>query len=520
MLKFYNTKTREKEVFKPLKQDEVKVYFCGPTVYNYAHIWNFRTYIFEDIVTKTLRFLGYNVKTMMNITDVDDKTIKSSITSWETLKDFTVKYTEIFLSDIDKLWITRPDLVIPVTDLIPEMVRMINTMLKRWIAYIWDDKSIYFNIKKYSKYWKFANIDFSWQKESVRIDNDEYDKESAADFVLWKAWKPEDWANFWEEQFENPPAFSHPLDKGDSEETILAPLIKGESKGDLKLIKWRPGWHIECSACNMKYFWPQIDIHMWWIDLIFPHHQNEIAQTESCTRKEFSKYWIHTGHLMVDWKKMAKSADNFYTIEYLENKFLSDWKIKPKTLYRAIRFSFINWKYKDSVDFSFSKLDQIFNTLKAIDETLKNLVNYEKAIVDKFVKSPVSRDFRESMQDFIWEYVEKLEDDFNIPEALAIFFEFQKFVNIWIRDEKFSSVEVQSIIDMYKTFDEVLWIIDFSILDQKEEIIPQIVLDKFEARNKAKQDKDFSKADILRQEIEELWYKIIDSKEGSRVEKI
>lgn len=487
-MEIFNTKTRKKEIFKPLSQREVKVYYCGPTVYNYAHIWNLRAYVFEDIVIKSLKFLWYNVKTVMNITDVDDKTIRDSQKVWEDLISFTKKYTQIFLDDISKLWIDKADEIVPVTSLIPEMVRMINTMLKRKNAYLSEDNSIYFDVKSFKKYWRLANLDLSWIKAWARVDNDEYDKESASDFVLWKAWKQEDWENFWIEEFE-----------------VDWKKIK---------LKWRPGWHIECSACNMKYFWAQIDIHMWWVDLIFPHHQNEIAQTESCTRKEFAKYWIHSWHLMVDSKKMSKSLWNFYTLKDLEEKFND---VNKKQLYRAIRLSFINAKYASQVDFTFDKLQANINTINSIDELLK-LVNREIELWEKDLVW-ISRDFRDYMQELSQEYMSNLEDDFNIPEALATFFHFTKYINTQIRDKNLSIQELKSIIDMCKTFNQVLWIFDFNILEKKENI-PVLILEKLEKRNIAKKEKNFELADKLRDELLNSWYKIIDNRDWSYLEKI
>ncbi len=488
-MKIYNTKTRKVEDFKPLKQDKVKVYFCGPTVYNYAHIWNLRTFIFEDVVVKTLRFLWFTVETTMNITDVDDKTIRDSQKFWEDLKTFTQKYTKVFLDDLDKLWIQKADNIIPVTSLINQMVRMINTMLRRWFAYISDDGSVYYKVSQFKNYWKFAHIDLSWLKQNARIDNDEYDKDNFWDFVLWKAWKPEDWGNFWEEEFEN---------------------------WDKKLIlKWRPGWHIECSACNMSVFGPQIDLHMWGQDLIFPHHQNEIAQTEACTRKTFSKYWMHSAHLMVNWKKMSKSLWNFYTLRDLEEKY-SD--LNRSVLYRAIRLSFLNWKYRESIDFSFDKLDANINTIKNIDETLKNMSYAQELSKSKEYRVWVSKEFSDYMQDVIWEYIYVLEDDINTPEALAVFHSFIKFINKWINDKSFSYEEYESLFDMLDTINYILWVINFDIL-QEDEISIEI-LDIFEKRNIAKKEKDFKLADSLRDKLLGLWYKIIDTREGSRLEKI
>jgi len=513
-MKIYNTLTKEKEEFKPLKQDKVKVYFCGPTVYNYAHIWNLKTYTWNDIVVRTLKFLGYPVETTMNITDVDDKTIRDSKISWESLSDFTAKYSDAFFEDIQKLNINPADNIEAISNIIPEMVRMINTMLRRKVAYIWEDNSIYFNIKKYPKYWKLANIDLKWLKESARVDNDEYEKEQASDFVLWKAYNPEnDWENFWEEEFESPHSVSP----------------KGREVATVKL-KWRPGWHIECSACAMKHFWPQIDIHMWGVDLIFPHHQNEIAQTESCTRKTFSKYWVHHWHLMVDWKKMSKSLNNFYTLRDLEEKFCPHsvspkgrevaavwWdKISLSVLYRAIRLNFINSKYRDSVDLSFEKLETNFTIISKIDETLKTVSRNLVLAEEKWI----SREFREDMQWVMQEFIEILEDDINIPEALALFYSFQKYVNSGIADKKLSKEELESVLDMYEQLDQVFGICDFSVLEESENIIPEEITELFDKRQKAKSEKDFEIADKIRDELLEKGWKIIDAREGSRVERV
>lgn len=497
MLNIYNTLTREKERFKPLRQEVVKVYFCGPTVYNYAHIWNLRAYIFEDLVIRTLRFLWYNANVVMNITDIDDKTIRDSQKAWETLKDFTEKYTKIFLEDIEKIGIKKADKIVPISTLIDEMVDMTNKLIKKWYAYIWEDYSIYYDISKFKDYGKLAHLDFKWMKSSVRIDNDEYEKENASDFVLWKAWKPTDWENYREKEF-----------------------VKWEEK---IVIKWRPGWHIECSACNLVHLWAEIDIHMWWVDLIFPHHQNEIAQTEAVTWKKFSKYWIHSWHLMVDGKKMSKSLGNFYTLRDIEEKY--KWKVSNSVLFRSFRLAFINWKYRDNIDFSFTKLEQNFNSIERIDETIKKLCLAKKTLVsEKDITTQKSwvlkvkwirREFRDSMQAFVTDYIECLEDDFDFVEALAVFFNYLTFVNKELQN--ISLEEYNAVIDMFKTFDEVFWIIDFT--DNTDIEIPENILEKLNQRNEAKKNKDFALADKIRDEIDALGYKIVDDRSGSRVEK-
>lgn len=485
MLHIYNTLTLQKEKFKPLRQEEVKVYFCGPTPYNFAHIGNLKTYIFEDYVIKALRFLGYKAKTTMNITDIDDKTIRDSQKFGEKLIPYTEKYTKYFLEDLKKLNITLADNVAPISWLIDEMVEMINGLIKRWYAYLWEDGSVYYEIKKFKRYGNLAHLDFSGMKESVRINNDEYDKENAADFALWKAWKEDDGENYWEKEF--------------------------DFNGEKKILKGRPGWHIECSACNMKYFGAQIDIHMGWVDNIFPHHQNEIAQTEWYTGKKFANYWIHGWHITVNGKKMSKSLGNFYTLRDLEEKFS---QIEKKDLYRAIRLAFMNAKYRESVDFSFEKLEQNFTNIKKIDESIKKLSRL--IATGNLTEGKFRRDIREELQDFIGEYIEKLEDDFNMPEALSIFFLFITFANTHIDSGKLSLGEAQAILNMYETFNQVLSIMNFDFV---EEEVPAEILEKFEERNEAKKQKDFEKADSIRDELLELWYKIVDDRSGSRVEK-
>ncbi|RAL55780.1 hypothetical protein BLD25_03865 [Candidatus Gracilibacteria bacterium GN02-872] len=507
-MKINNTKTRKLEEFKPLSSREVKVYYCGPTVYNYAHIGNLRAYVFEDIVVRTLRFLGYNVKTTMNITDVDDKTIRDSQVQGESLKDFTEKYTKIFLDDIKKLNVIPADNIVPVTTLMTEMTRMINTMLKRKNAYLSEDGSIYFDISTSKNYGELANLDKANLKAGARVDNDEYEKDNVSDFVLWKSWKESDGPNFWEEIFLIP---KNEKFKSSSLQNENVEILE-ESELEVKVkIKGRPGWHIECSACNMKYFGPQIDIHMGGVDNIFPHHQNEIAQTESCTHKEFVKYWLHGEHLTVDGKKMSKSANNFFTLKDLEEKYS---QIPQKTLFRAIRLSYISGKYSTRIDFSFKKLETNFGIINSFDEVLKN-ISREKT--DEKGQIP-SREFSEQMQIFLSDFIENLEDDFNTPEVLAVLFEVIKFINIGLREKNLNNSELDSLIDLLKTFDQVLGIFDFSVLEKSE--IPEEIQEIFNQRNIYKKEKNFTEADKLREDLLQKGYKIIDNKEGSYLEKL
>lgn len=500
-LKLYNTLSRETEVFKPLKQDEVKVYYCGPTPYNYAHIGNLRSYLFEDFVIRSLRFLGYKVKTVMNITDIDDKTIRDSQKSGKSLKEFTEFYSEVFLEDLERLSIRKADTIAPISTLIDEMVMMIQGLIEKWFAYLADDGSIYYSVSKFREYWKLAHLDMSGMKSSVRINNDEYDKDNVADFALWKAYdKESDGENKWDAKFQI------------NGETITLP--------------GRPGWHIECSACNYRYFQEQIDIHMGGIDNLFPHHQNEVAQTEAFTGKTFSKYWMHGGHLLVDNKKMAKSANNFYTLRDIIEKM--KWT-NERLVCRGFRLMALQNQYRENFNFTFERLQAAINTISGFDEMLKRLWRYVWNFIPteeirnnhgKLKHHDISREFRDNQQYFMQWFIEKLEDDFDTVSMMTLVFEFQSYINTGIDDEAFSLEEAKSLVDMVRSWDEVLGILDFSLLETNTDIpddIMKLALDRFDAKT----TKNWTEADRIRDELISKWWKMIDEKDGKwRVEKV
>lgn len=507
-LHIYNALTRELERFKPLKQDEVKVYYCGPTPYNYAHIGNLRAYLFEDFVIRTLRFLGYKTRTVMNITDIDDKTIRDSQKSGKSLKEFTEFYSKEFLSDLTKLHINHADTISPISELIPDMGKMIQWLLDKGYAYMSEDGSVYYSVAKFKKYGKLANLNMTGMISSVRIDNDEYEKDQVADFALWKAYdKKTDGENAWE--------------------------IEIKTGGETKILKGRPGWHIECSACNMKFFGPQIDIHMGGIDNLFPHHQNEVAQTEAYTGKQFSQYWMHGWHLLVDNKKMAKSAGNFYT---LRDIFEKNKDISEVIIARAFRLMALQNQYRENFNFTFDRLGAAINTIKWLDEMMKRLGRYQDSLIwdltgtewledlrERTAKwrlkfHEISREFRDNQQAFMQEFVEKLEDDFDTLGAMTIIFEYQTYINSAVDDEAFTLEECKSLIDLLKTWNEVIAILDFDLL-KSNEVIPNEILALLAERNEAKLQKNYAEWDRIRNELDILGYKIIDEKNGSRVEK-
>lgn len=538
-LHLYNTATRSLERFKPLRQDEVKVYYCGPTPYNYAHIGNLRAYLFEDFVIRTLRFLGYKVKTVMNITDIDDKTIRDSQKSGKTLQEFTEYYAGEFLKDLEKLGIQKADTIAPISWLIPEMQTLIQWLLDKGYAYLAEDGSIYYRVEKFKTYGNLANLDMSGMISSVRINNDEYEKDQVADFALWKAYdEASDGPNFWEIKIEIPEENRMRLQNESNSSENRAPewVVSDNTTNEeaeiwawkttfSRRIKWRPGWHIECSACNYRFFGEQIDIHMGGIDNLFPHHQNEVAQTEAFTGKQFSKYWMHGGHLLVDNKKMSKSAGNFYTLRDIVEKMS---EVNPELIYRWFRLMALQNQYRENFNFTFERLGAGINTIKWLDEVIKRLSRYiekfptqsdERNAYGKLKFHDISREFRDNQQAFMQEFIEKLEDDFDTVSAMTVVFEYQSYINSGIDEDLFSLEEAKSIMDLLRSWNEVIGILDFSLTEKSEipENITTLALDRIEAKNA----KNWTEADRIRDELTSLGWKMIDEAGGKwRVEKI
>ena len=538
-LSIYNTLSRKKEIFKPLKQDEVKIYYCGPTPYNYAHIGNLRNYLMDDFVVRSMRFLGYKVKSSMCITDIDDKTIRDSQKSGKSLKEFTEYYTREFLSDCDKLSIIPADNIKPISELIDDMGEIIDGLIKKGYAYIAEDWSIYYSVAKFKNYGNLAHLDFKGMISSVRIDNDEYDKEQAADFALWKAYDPEsDGENKWEIEISIPWSDDMRLQNGSNSSENRGPqwvIQSTTTNEETEIWAWktkfsrrilgRPGWHIECSACNRHFFWDQIDIHMGGVDLVFPHHQNEIAQTEAFTGKTFAKYWLHGGHLLVDNKKMAKSAKNFYTLRDILEK---NDTLSQELTCRGFRLMALQNQYAESFNFTFDRLEAAINTVRWLDEMVKRLgryiekapaINDERNTRGKLKFHDISREFRDNQQAFMQDFLEKLEDNFDTNSAMTIVWEYQSYINSGIDEVIFSLEEAKSLVDLLRSWDQVIAILDFTLLESEN--IPENISKLAEARSLAKNLKDWKEADSLRDQIVSLGWKMIDEADGKwRVEKV
>lgn len=465
MIKFYNSLTRQKEEFKPMNEKEVGMYSCGPTVYNYAHIGNFRAYIFSDLVRRVLEDYGYNVKLVMNLTDVDDKTIRNSKENHISLSEYTKKYKEAFFEDIKTLRI-KPATVNPsATEHINEMIDIIKLLEKNGHTYE-ADGSIYFKISTFPEYGELANLDKQELKEgaSGRVSSDEYDKENASDFVLWKAYTEEDGDIYWD-----------------------SPFGKG-----------RPGWHIECSAMSCKYLGKHFDIHTGGVDNKFPHHENEIAQNEAAFNEKFVNYWLHCEHLIVDGEKMSKSKGNFYTLRDLLNKGLSA---------EAIRYSLMNSHYRKQLNFTIEGINQSQSAIDRVNDLIFRLKDVNKTDADD---SAVMKELEEANKNFF----ESIYDDLNVSEALGVFFSFIKSINI-----SFDSINVSSRDAIIKFIERVNNIINcFNMNGEKEiESSEEEKINKLiEERTLAKKEKNYKRADEIRDELNSMGIEIMDTPNGVR----
>ncbi len=363
-MQVFNSLTRRNEELTPLADNTVRLYTCGPTVYNFAHIGNFRAYTFEDVLRRVIKFNGMKVRQVMNLTDVDDKTIKGANAAGVALTDYTKTYKDAFFADLKTLNIEPAEVYPAATDHIPEMIALVQALVDKGIAYQSEDGSVYFNVRKFPGYGKLAHIDFDNQRTGARCRGDEYDKENVGDFALWKAWEPSD----------GPVGWDSPWGRG------------------------RPGWHIECSAMSMKYLGPTFDLHTGGIDNLFPHHENEIAQAEAATGQPFVKTWMHCAHLRVNGEKMSKSLGNFYTLRDLLDKGWTG---------REIRYVLINAHYRSGLNFAFSALEDARKALARVD-----------AAVEKATPGAAPDWAREHLDDF----TKAVNDDLGLPNAFAALF--------------------------------------------------------------------------------------------------
>ncbi len=462
MLKLFNTLSRKIEEFRPIEKNKVKMYNCGPTVYDFAHVGNLRTFTLQDLLRRYLEFKGLDVFCIMNITDVDDKTIKRSLEQGVSLKDYTQKYFHEFLADIKALGIKAPEKFVFATENIHEMVTLVEKLLKNGLAYKSAGGSVYFDIKKFKKYGFLSKIKMSNLKKGTRVDSDEYGKANASDFVLWKAWQPSDGNVFWETE----------IGRG------------------------RPGWHLECSAMSMKYLGEHFDIHGGGIDLVFPHHENEIAQSEGVTGKKFVNHWVHFAHLIVDGKKMSKSLGNFYTLRGLS-------KFEP----RAIRHEFLKAHYRDKLNFSLKSLEQSQKTIETFDELTRKLLDAsgkENKKISVIVKKMEK------------EFEKQLDFDLDLPKMFAALHKFIRRINKLLNENNVGKKNAQEILGFLKKIDSVLALFRFEF---DKELEPEL-LSLLTRREEARKHKDFRKADEIRALLLKKGVQLDDTFGGVRWKKI
>ena len=464
-VQFYNTMERRVVEFNSINPDKVGLYTCGPTVYNFAHIGNFRAYTFEDILCRTLRLAGYEVKQVMNLTDVDDKTIRDSQAEKLPLKEFTARYIKAFFEDLKKLRI-HPAAVYPAaTEHIPEMIELIQKLFDKGYAYIAEDKSIYYAIDKFASYGKLANIDRENQRAGVRIKTDEYAKDSVADFALWKAWDDKDGDVVWD-----------------------SPWGKG-----------RPGWHIECSAMAMKYLGATFDIHTGGIDNMFPHHEDEIAQSEGANECKYVNYWLHCAHLMVNGEKMSKSLGNFFTLRDLENQGRSG---------REIRYVLMGTHYRKKLNFTFDALDQAKETLRKFDDCFVRLAAADGS-------GDADADAKAAAEKAVMAFKAAMFDDLNTAEAAASIFGLFHDANKFLAAGTLSAAGAAVILDAFRTFDKVWACLDVDAALTADNSIPAEIEALAAARVEARKNKNWAESDRLRDEIKAKGYAVEDAPGGS-----
>ena len=465
-LRFFNTLSRQLQDFQPITPGCAKMYTCGPTVYNFAHIGNFRAYSFEDLLRRTLEYAGMQVTQVMNLTDVDDKTIRDSRAASLPLRTFTEKYKKAFFDDLKTLNIESAEVYPAATDHIPEMIQMIEKLFEKGIAYQSADGCVYFSIDKFPEYGKLARIDRDNQRSGVRIKNDEYAKDSVADFALWKARDEADGDVWWE-----------------------SPWGQG-----------RPGWHIECSAMSMKYLGDSFDIHTGGIDNMFPHHEDEIAQSEGVTGKKWVNYWLHCDHLMVDGDKMSKSLGNFYTLRDLISRGYTG---------REIRWVLIGTHYRKKLNFTFGAVDQARELLNKVDELvvrLQKAAGTGDADIAGFIAG-----CKQSFENGIF-------DDLNISGAVAALYELMKGANRRLDQNLLSAEDAQKVLDCLKDFDRVFGCFDVDGAAARcavQEDFPAEVQALAEQRAAARKAKDWAESDRLRDAIKALGYAVEDVPGGA-----
>jgi cysteinyl-tRNA synthetase len=460
MLRLKNTLTRTLEDFKPLEGNTVRMYACGPTVYDYGHIGNFRTFVAVDVLRRYLKYLGYQVQHIMNITDVEDKIIRGMLASGKSLEEFTEFYTQEFLKDCDALNIERSEVMPFATKHLPQMIDIMNRLAERGHTYQ-SDGSLYYSISSFPGYGKLSGLKLEGNMAGARVDVDEYEKADARDFVLWKAAKEE-----------GEPRWPSPFGEG------------------------RPGWHLECSAMSMEYLGESFDIHCGGVDLIFPHHENEIAQSEGATGKPFVRFWVHTEFLLVEGEKMSKSKGNYYTVRQL---------IEQGNSPMAIRYLLLSVPYRTQLNF-------MLDGLRGADTALEGLRNFRRRVMDFEGEAGSHPRVTEFLTRAREGFEAGMNDDLNTSRALASVFEFRREANIAMDDGEFFANDRATVLELLARIDSVLGVLG----EEKEQMLDPEIESKIEERNVARRGRDFKLADQLRNELAERGIILEDTPQGTK----
>jgi len=470
-IRFYNTLSTREEPLEPVHPGEVRMYSCGPTIYDYAHIGNFRTFTFQDVLRRFLISRGYKLVHVMNLTDVDDRIIQNAAAAKIGLREYTDKYAKAFLEDMGTLNLQQPEFIVRATDHISDMVNLIQTLRKKTYTYE-SEGSIYYRISKFPTYGRLSKVDLGGIQAGARVDVDRYEKADARDFALWKGPKPGEF--FWE-----------------------TPIGAG-----------RPGWHIECSAMSMKYLGETIDIHTGGIDLAFPHHENEIAQSEAATGLPFVKLWLHAEHLVVDGEKMSKSLGNFYTLRDLLRK-----GYKPS----AIRFLLLSVPYRRQLNFTMDGLQQATSSVARLRTFKARLQNEKFPDVD-------TAETQTMLEQADANFEGGLEDDLNTAQALASIFDLVRFANTAMDRGKFSQASVPAVIGLLCKFDQILGVMEdddeeklrvLGFATGGEKLSDVEVAKLIEARQAARTARNFQESDRIRQQLADNGIIVEDTRDGS-----
>jgi cysteinyl-tRNA synthetase len=464
MLRIHNTLSGQLEEFRPLVEGEAKFYYCGPTVWDYGHIGNFRSAIAADVIRRYLKFKGFRVTSVMNLTDVDDRIITQAQKAGKSIDDYTAKYIEAFWEDFDALGCERPDVAPRATRHINEMADIIGQLEQRGHAYRSDD-SIYYRISSFPEYGKLSKINFEGNIAggSDRVDTDKYDKEDARDFALWKATNP------------------------------------GETGWETPIGRGRPGWHIECSAMSMKYLGETFDLHVGGIDLVFPHHENEVAQSEGATGKQFVRYWYHFEHLKVEGETMSKSKGNYYTFRDVAAKGFSA---------AAVRYFLMSVPFRKQLNFTFDALSGAQRTVESLRDFRARL---EEAKTDAGSNEAIHNAANQALRDF----EAGMDDDVNTSVALAAIHELTRIVNPVLTKGKLLADDKQELIAALDRFDSVLNVFG----KPQKELLDGEIQALIDERQEARHRRDFARGDEIRDELAERGIILEDTKDGVRWKK-